>query len=115
MIEKMCDKLDLTAEQKEKFTAQSKKMREEMKKHHEEVKKHMDRVRQELEKDSPDRGKIHQEITKVEAVNTKIHLRRIDSLLDLKKMLTPTQREKFKRMGEKREHKMKKSEKKGRK
>jgi len=115
MPERMCKQLELTPQQKEKFLSQGKAMNDELKKHHEEAKKHMDQVREELGKDSPNRDKIHQIIRKVEAVNTKIHIRRVDSLIDLKLMLTPTQREKFKRMGEKREHKMKKSEKKGRK
>ncbi|MFH1361037.1 MAG: periplasmic heavy metal sensor [bacterium] len=112
MAERMCKELNLSDEQKDKFMSNNKQMQSEMKKHHEEVKKYMDIVRQELEKDSPNRGKIHQEITKVEAVNTKIHLKRIDSLLELKKMLTPEQRERFKKMGRKmRQHEKKADEK----
>ena len=89
-------------------------MGEELKKDRAESKRHMDNLKAELAKDSPDRVRIHEAINKMEAINTLIHLRRIDSLLDLRQLLTHKQREKFKRLGEKREHAMKKEGKKPR-
>jgi len=113
MTERVCRELKLSDEQKDKFMNNNKQMQVEMKKHHAEVKNHLEMIRQELKKDSPDRGKISREINKVESINAKIHLKRIDSLLELKKTLTPEQRERFNQIGKKMYPKIKENSNKG--
>lgn len=111
-MERIAEKLDLTEEQKEKFKAlveeqkEEKKVKmkakreksEERKAEGEKIKDLAKKMKEELRKDAPDRNKIHGYIKQMSEIRTGMQIKRIDSLLELRKSLTPEQKEKFKKM-----------------
>ena len=96
-------KLELTKEQQEKFKVHREKEKKDMDSHHKEMKVVGDKIKAELEKDNPDRRALHDLVRKASEKRTAMELRRMDSLLELRKMLTPKQREKFKQMNKRNE------------
>lgn len=92
------NRLDLTDKQKEKFKAQMEKVERELKPIFEKVKEKTDKLKKELQEDQPDRNAIHEYIKGIDSLRTNMELKRVDSLLELRKTLTPEQREKFKKM-----------------
>ena len=90
--------LNLSDEQKAKFKDEEKRSREEMKPDRGQLKKFSDQLKEELTKDEPDHNRIHDHINKMGQLRTRMEIKRMDSLLKLRKLLTPEQREKFKKM-----------------
>lgn len=91
-------KLDLTDEQKKKFKAMEEETKKEMKASQEKLKEISEKLKVELQKDSPDRNLLHRYIGELSQIRTNMQIKRMDSMLDLREMLTPEQRKKFKRM-----------------
>ena len=73
-------------------------MKKEMKTNHEKMKEIKDKMKAELEKENPNKRTIHDYIKKMGSLRTNMRIKRMDSLLDMRKTLTPEQREKFKKM-----------------
>lgn len=95
---KISKDLNLSKEQKDKFAGHNKKMKEAMKLHRKEMKDLADKFKHELQKDDPKREDVHVLIRKIGQKRTEMEIRRIDNLFELRKMLTPKQRAKFKKM-----------------
>jgi periplasmic protein CpxP/Spy len=100
-FELIAEKLELTEDQKKVFRAEGEKTREEMKAQGEKMKDFSEKMKAELKKDPPNRKVLHRLITKTDAMRTKMHIRRLDSMLDLREILTPEQKEEFGKMLEK--------------
>lgn len=101
LVERIARRLNLTAEQKEKFTAQSKKLQKDIAANRDKIKDFSAKLRAEMQKDTPDKNIIHRLIRDLDQTRTEMQIVRIDSLLDLRKILTPEQKEKFKKLLEK--------------
>ncbi len=91
-------RLELTEEQKKKFEAVEEETKKEMKASQEKIKEISKKLKTELQKDPPDRNTVHRHIQELSRVRTQMQIRRMDSMLELRQMLTPEQRERFKRM-----------------
>lgn len=103
-IQKMIGKkLDLTEEQQKQFKTHGDQMKKEREAHKEEMKAVGDKIKAELEKDNPNRRILHNLVRRASQKRTAMEIKRMDSLLDLRKTLTPEQREKFKEMTKRRD------------
>ena len=91
-------KLELTKEQQEQFKAHREKEQQQLKAHLKEMETFGDKFKSELEKDQPDRQALYQQIKIMNQKRLEMEIQRVDSLLELRKMLTPKQRELFKEM-----------------
>lgn len=98
MEEHIIKKLELTDKQQAAFEAGQKKFEEELAAGREKVKKISAELKAELQKDSPDRRKIHGYIGDLGKLHNAMQIKRMDSMLDLREMLTPEQKGKFKQM-----------------
>jgi len=91
-------RLELTEGQKKKFEAVEEETKKEMKASQKQIKEIGEKFKAELQKDTPDRNAVHRHIQELSKVRTRMEIKRMDSMLELRKMLTPEQREKFKHM-----------------
>ena len=98
MVDHIAKKLKLTDEQKAIFKTNSEKLQREMKAQQEEVKKIAGKLKAELKKDIPDRKSVEAFIRQMSNLRAEMQIKRTESLLDMRKMLTPKQKEKFKNM-----------------
>lgn len=98
MRKMIAKRLKLTDEQKKKFEAMEQETKKEMKASQKELKETGEKLKAELKKESPDRNVIRRHIRELSGIQAKMQIKRMDSMLDLREMLTPEQREKFKRM-----------------
>ncbi|MBN3033628.1 MAG: Spy/CpxP family protein refolding chaperone [Candidatus Saganbacteria bacterium] len=89
-------KLDLTREQADKFKAGEQAQKKVVVAGRRKIKELGDKLKDELAKDSPDRDKTRDLIRRIGAQMTELRIARTDSLLQLKALLTPAQKEKFK-------------------
>lgn len=97
-IERIAKRLELTEEQKAKFKDHREKMKKYMEEEREGVKGLGEKLKAELQKDNPDRATVQSLIRKISQKQTEMQIKRMDSLLELRKTLTPEQRKKFKKM-----------------
>jgi len=97
-IEMIARRLKLTDEQKKKFLAHQAEMKKAMLANRKQVKEVGNKLKAELKKDAPDRKKVHARINEINELQRKMQIRRVDSLLDLRKSLSPEQRKKFRGM-----------------
>lgn len=95
---RIISRLNLTAEQKDNFLAANEKLRAAVEEKMKAVKSAADQLRAELRKDEPDKNIVHEQVKQIDALRTEIQLLRLDSLLELKKGLTPDQRREFDKM-----------------
>jgi len=98
MVERMTKELNLTKEQKEKFTADTKEIEKTAKEIRTKDRELMDKIQKELLKDSPDMKIIRSLMETINQNMTEIQFKRISHLVEFRKTLTPEQREKFKTM-----------------
>jgi Spy/CpxP family protein refolding chaperone len=91
-------RLELTEEQKKKFEAVEEETKKEMKASREKEKQIGEKLKAELQKDTPDRNAVHRHIQEMSKVRTRMEIKRMDSMLELREMLTAEQQEKFKKM-----------------
>ncbi|MFH1684555.1 MAG: periplasmic heavy metal sensor [Candidatus Margulisiibacteriota bacterium] len=91
-------KLGLTKDQQEKFKSRRQKEKKEIEAHRKEMKAISDKLKIELKKDNPNRSVLHDLVKRSSQQRTAMELKRMDSLLELRKTLTPEQRKKFKEM-----------------
>lgn len=99
-------RLELSKEQEDKFKKQTEDMQKELKPQREQVKKIGDELKTELEKDAPDRTRVHNQIREISRIRTEMQLKRMDTLLDLRKSLTPEQKKRFKTMAHPKERRI---------
>ena len=95
MLDRLSEKLDLTAEQEEQLKALKKTNMEEMKALHEEMKSKREELRAELQKPDTDKARINAVVTEMKALQSKQIDQRVDNFLGMKEILTPEQFEKF--------------------
>ena len=100
----IADKLELTEEQKAKFAERGVAMHKTMEANRERMEDMTEKMKAEMEKDTPDRDLLHAYIREFGTIRTEMEIGRINSLLDLKEVLTEEQEEKFKAMMMKRKH-----------
>jgi Spy/CpxP family protein refolding chaperone len=91
-------KLELTDEQKGKFEAYQKKMKEATSAHRKESEELAENLKRELSKDEPSETVVRSLVKHIGEKRTEMELKRLDSLFELRKVLTPEQRKKFKGM-----------------
>jgi Spy/CpxP family protein refolding chaperone len=91
-------KLGLSDAQKKQYKTQQDKLQQEAKAIRDKIKKLSEKLRSELQKDISDRNAIHATIAEINKLRSDIQIKRMDLLLDLQKILTKEQREKFKKM-----------------
>jgi len=103
-MEVIAEKLELTDKQKETLKAHKLEMREDMVAHRKKMREISDKFKAELEKSKPNRKALHSLIRAMNEERVKMEIKRMDSLLELRSLLTPEQVEKFKEMTEKRKH-----------
>ncbi|KPJ66099.1 hypothetical protein AMJ44_08975 [candidate division WOR-1 bacterium DG_54_3] len=96
--ERIAKRLELTEEQKAKFKDQREKMQKYVEGTRDEFRELGKKLKTELEKDNPNRATVQSLIRKIGQKQTEMQLRRMDSLLELRKILTSEQRQKFKKM-----------------
>lgn len=104
MAERIIKDLGLSSDQAAKFKAQENKMEKEMASHREKMKELSEKLKGSMEKDSPDRNAIHAIIKEIGQNMTEMQIKRADSMLELRSWLTPEQKEKFKKMLERKPH-----------
>ncbi len=92
----LAKKLDLTQEQVDKLKAEQQDQKKIMAAGSQKIKELGEQLKDELAKDSPDKNKVHGLIRQIGAQMTDLRIARTDSLLKLKALLTPEQKEKFK-------------------
>ncbi len=92
----LAKKLDLTQDQIEQIKAGEQEQQKLMAAGGQKIKELGERLKDELAKDSPDKNKVHDLIRQIGTQMTELRIARTDSLLKLKALLTPEQREKFK-------------------
>ena len=97
-VKKIVTELELTEVQKELFKQHREDMKKETEAHRDKVKKLAESMKEEMAKDEPSQLVIHQTIRQINALNTDMQIKRVDSLLKLRQNLTPEQRQKFKKM-----------------
>ena len=97
-IERIAKRLELTEEQKSRFKAHREKTKEDMEGLRGEIRETGKKLKTELEKDHPSRATLHDLIRKINQKQAEMQIKRMDSMLELREMLTPDQREKFKQM-----------------
>ncbi len=102
MFKRICEKLELTEKQKAQLQADNVKREAAMKVERIEMKTLAEQMKAEMKKENPDRKKIHKYIRQINHLRMLAQIRRTDSLLDLRQMLTPKQKEKFKQMMQRR-------------
>ncbi len=96
-------RLNLSEDQKKLLIGDPKQRQAEFKATMEKIKGLEDKLRLELSKDAPDRTAVHGYIKAINDERLAMELKRIDTLLDLQKTLSPQQKEEFKKMlGERR-------------
>lgn len=98
MAERIIKELDLNQEQAEKFKAQEDKMEKDMSAYREKMKELSEKLKEAMEKDAPDKNAIHGTIKEIGQNMTDMRIKRADSMLELREVLTPDQKEKFKKM-----------------
>jgi len=96
--DRIAKQLNLTKEQSEKCKASNEKLQASLKANREEVKQLAEQLKSELQLENPDRNKVHSLIKKISDQRTEMELKRMDSLLEMRKLLTPEQKAKFKEM-----------------
>lgn len=94
----LAKKLDLTQDQIDKFRAGEQEQKKAMEAGRQKIKELGDKLKNELAKDSPDKNKVHDLISQIGAQTTQLQVVRTDSLLKLKALLTPEQKEKFRKL-----------------
>ncbi len=94
----ICKRLDLTDEQKKSFESRSEGLKKEREAYHKEMREYGDKLKAEMQKDKPNRTTIHSLIRTSSTKKTEMHIKQMDSLLDLRETLTPKQKEKFEKM-----------------
>ncbi len=94
----LAKKLDLTQDQIEQIKAGEQEQQKLMAAGGQKIKELGERLKDELAKDSPDKNKVHDLIRQIGTQMTELRIARTDSLLKLKALLTPEQREKFKEL-----------------
>ena len=99
-------KLNLTQEQIDKFKAEEQERQKTIEADRQKTKELGDKLKEELAKDAPDKNTVHDLITQIGAQTTDMRIARTDSLLKLRDMLTPEQKEKFKELLNKKGAKM---------
>ena len=97
-IEMISRRLKLTDEQKKRFLVHQEEMKKAMRANRRKVREAGDKLKAELKKDEPDRRTVHARINEINELRRKMQIRRVDSLLDLRRSLSPEQREKFRGM-----------------
>jgi Spy/CpxP family protein refolding chaperone len=98
MLERIVKKLELTEEQRAKMKASAEEMAKELEANRDALKKIAEGLKTEMQKAAPDRARVHDYIAQMNKLRNEMEVKRIDSLLDLKAMLTPEQQEKFKQL-----------------
>lgn len=101
MLEQVGKKLGLTKEQLKTAKAIEGKQRSAMEANRKQTDRLMEDIKTEVDKQQPDRNKIRAMIKSIGELHTDMQIIRMDTLLDFKKGLTPTQQEKFKHLMEK--------------
>jgi len=96
-------RLGLSEEQKKSFMEREEKIKLDLKKEMEEVKNLESKLKEEIKKDAPDKNTVNNYIKEISAVMSKIQMKRMENLLELKKSLTPEQKVKFNEMLSRRE------------
>ena len=97
--------LNLTEEQKKLLEDNKAKNRSEMKAAFDEMKKKRDEMRQELQKEKLDMGKVTQITNDIKKLESEMSDRRLQSILEVRRILSPEQFKKFmSKMEERKEH-----------
>jgi Spy/CpxP family protein refolding chaperone len=91
-------KLELNDEQKEKFKAHRERMKETMAADRKKLEELAKDLKKDLAKDDPDEALARRLTKQIGEKRTEMELKRLDSLFELRKGLTPEQRKKFKGM-----------------
>ncbi|MBU0672124.1 MAG: periplasmic heavy metal sensor [Candidatus Margulisbacteria bacterium] len=97
-MEMITQKLDLSKEQQAALKANEEKRKEARKVHRAEMKKLAEQLKVEIDQDTPDRTKLHALIGKINQQRVEMEIQRLDALLELRALLTPIQREKYKKL-----------------
>ena len=97
-IERFAKALGLTQEQKDQYIKESNKMKDEARNLNAKNKELFGIVEKELLKDSPDKGLIANSIEQIGKNRTKIQISRMNQIIELRKNLTPEQKEKLEKM-----------------
>ncbi len=92
----LAKKLDLTQDQIGKIKAGEQEQQKLMAAGGQKIKELGEKLKEELAKETPDKNKVHDLIRQIGTQMTELRIARTDSLLKLKALLTPEQREKFK-------------------
>ena len=98
MGDRLIKELKLTAEQQAKFKAGDEKLRQASEGSLKKIAELRDKIEKEMEKEEPDRQALHGYIKEIDQLRTDNQIKRMDLLLDLKKELTPEQKEQFKKL-----------------
>ncbi|MCX5748836.1 MAG: Spy/CpxP family protein refolding chaperone [Candidatus Saganbacteria bacterium] len=94
-VERIAKDLGLTENQKNTLLSGAKQTELEEKDIHSSDKAIFEKIKEELLKDNPDRKTIHECIEQIGQNETKIQIKRMDRMIDMRKMLTPGQRTKL--------------------
>lgn len=98
MGDKLIKELKLTAEQQARFKAGDEKLRQANEGDLKRIADLRGKMKIEMEKDEPSRQAIYGYIREIDRLRTESQIKRLDLLLDLKKELTPEQKEQFKKL-----------------
>ncbi len=101
ILDAISKKLNLTDLQKSKISEKDNKAFESEKIQMSVVRDLNEKIKSEMKKDSPDRGKIHEYMGKINDAHFKMQVARMDFMLDLREILTKEQKDKFDNMIEK--------------
>lgn len=103
----MQKELGLTKEQQEKLDANRKAQKEQMQVLRKTKQEKMEALRQELQKEQMEEAKINQLNGEIKQLQSQLSDLRINSVMEVRKILTPEQFKKFNAKMEKRRHEMK--------
>ncbi len=98
LVAMLAKKLDLTQDQVAKLEAEDQEQQKITAAARQKLEQLGEQLKDELAKDSPDKNKVHDLIGQIGTQMTQLQIARTDSLLKLKALLTPAQKEKFKEL-----------------
>lgn len=104
-FEKIAESLELTDEQKVKISKDKEALEEKIKELRDLNQELKAKIGEEINLDNPSRKQIRAYVETIGDNQTKMHLARLDHILDMHKELNPEQREIFKEMMQKRKQK----------